>query len=147
MINIKDLRIGNFVLATYPYETEKITEVESIGFDGINLFVHGDIIEPNCHYYSNISPIPLSNDWLEKFSVESYREDKGWTGTIFHLHKGDLINKMPACWVKPDAHGNFLFYYGGLVNGVKIEYVHRLQNLYHDLVGKELKIIDHATTK
>jgi len=67
-------------------------------------------------------PIPLTEEWLLKFGLY-----KDWIPSInspwiFNIHD--------------DSKSNFAFKRGG----IKIEYVHQLQNLYFALTGEELLI-------
>jgi hypothetical protein len=68
--------------------------------------------------FDDAKPIPLSEYWLLKFGFKKH-------GRFFK--KSNLKITFRDCW---------RFEYGGLI--VKIEYVHRLQNLYFELKNEEL---------
>lgn len=76
----------------------------------------------------DISPIPLTEEWLLKadFEKEIYNE---YT---------DIYNKFPLqlFWNTANSFEYFHKQFGGKF--IKIQYVHQLQNLYFALTGEEL---------
>jgi hypothetical protein len=111
-----ELRIGNYVNSE-KYNTAK---VDAIIFDAI--FVDG-FDEPE--ELTDISPIPLTEDWLLKFGfVEVGDRYYDWI-------KGEIgfANDIP------DASYDLVSYD---FHDCKIKYVHELQNLHFSLTGKEI---------
>ena len=84
------------------------------------------------HVMEDVSPIPLTEEWLIKFGFPlqaPYTDDDGISGTsrmLFDLNNGFLYSDSLA-WCNH-------------VNYKPIKYVHSLQNLYFALTGEELTI-------
>ena len=77
---------------------------------------------------SYIQPIPLNEEWLEKFGFEKHAYS--WNGKIFHLLEWD---DYPLNWfVAMNKNGAVLVQ--------KLKYVHQLQNLFYSLTNEELTI-------
>ena len=70
---------------------------------------------------NDIQPIPLTEEWLEKF------------GFKVHNEKAYLLQNYTV-----DLNGNFWIINHKLSGNIK--YAHQLQNLYFSLTGKELEI-------
>jgi hypothetical protein len=86
----------------------------------------------------NCDPIPLTPEWLERCGFVKEKDEDGnsySTYTILKLDGG--ISKEEDGWYHrvTDVDG----YYEQRV-GVKIEFVHQLQNKFLDQTGEELKI-------
>jgi hypothetical protein len=105
-----ELRIGNKVLFS---ENGKVFTVFEIAKNGI---VVGDEIEYTWIEIDQFEGIKLTEEWLLKFNFEKssygYESEMLTIGFDFRQEK----------------------------TGVKIEYVHQLQNLYFALTGNELEI-------
>jgi hypothetical protein len=116
-MKVQDFRIGNIVNYFYN-ETCLNGVVTSVNKKSITINNHATIkIKTN-----NISPIPLTEEWLLKFGYITHSHQKN-----YYTIKGHIIwkcNEMFLC----DK------------NGVHIKYVHQLQNLYWVLNGEELVI-------
>ena len=123
----KDLRIGNLVNSHgggdinfcekgQPRHLSVITSL------GDSIISWRSIDEPPNYTHSSIEPIPLTEEWLLKFG---FVKDKL---TNFDYYKDDFEIHLP----------NYFKYKDSILN--KIKHVHQLQNLYHALTGKELKI-------
>lgn len=115
-MNPEELRIGNLVNIIGLVET-KITAEHILGIS------NGD---------NTYKPIPLTEEWLEKFGFE--KDDTPATFKKYNNHllsisfsKTDItemeINKSPEFIINTDI----------------VKYVHQLQNLYFALTGEELK--------
>lgn len=137
-----ELRIGNLVFIN---EIEQIDnteflplinplfEVQSIDVD-LEVVVYSEI--ETIHIYTdteNIEPIPLTEEWLLKFSFEK---------TLNQYRKPTLLNKIgynniPFIILFLDNQ----YQYDDLIFRTNIEYVHQLQNLYFALTGEELTLI------
>ena len=79
-----------------------------------------------------IKPIPLTEEWLERFGVNK-------TETYYEVEATHPREKLQI--VK--AWDNFFYFCmpdGVNVWGPKLEYVHHLQNLYYALTNKELTL-------
>jgi hypothetical protein len=121
MIQLTELRKNNLVL-----HEGKIKTVEAIGYDKIS--VSGKYVNPD-----EIYPVELTEELLLKCSAYNCFGD-----LVLNLEKARL---------------NFIFY-GGLSHQLDIyqdekhismssdccNYLHKLQNLYYPLTGKELEI-------
>jgi len=79
---------------------------------------------------SGIEPIPLTEEWLERFGFELPAHT--WIGNKFHLTEYGEGSKHPngGIWVVAMNKNNAII--------SEIKYVHQLQNLYHALTGEEL---------
>lgn len=80
--------------------------------------------------FENVEPVPLTDEWLERFGFEKDEESSSWS-KIVSMPQFDycfeISNKYQE-FFQPD----FL--------SIDIKYVHQLQNLYFALTGKELTI-------
>ena len=76
----------------------------------------------------DVSPIPLTEEWLLKFGFE--KPAHSWCGKIFHLSAWD---NFPLNWCVAMNKNN-------AVVVLKLKYVHSLQNLYFALCGEELTV-------
>lgn len=123
----KELRIGNWVNATFQGETEA-EQVEDICNGLINPWTH-EGIESNMNTYSGI---PLTPEILLKagFEKQDY-EDAFWYETEW-----PTVGVLCTC---DEDRGNYVF--DENTDTLRIEYLHQLQNLYHSLTGEELTII------
>lgn len=110
MMDVKELRIGNSiyngigdVITVYPYL----------------LYHYEDIQLEN----GNCKPIPLTEQWLEKFGFEN----RGLT------YSGNNFWDI-------QKYSNTNDFYIQDIEVMHLKYVHQLQNLFHSLTGKELKV-------
>ena len=114
-----ELRIGNYVKC--------LNESRQI----LGITKHNGTNETELHYAEfkglfpmklfHLKPILISFQWLNDLRFKKYPKHWG-------MHKGSV------CF-----HENNIFYKGVDI-GVKVKYVHELQNLYFALTGKELEI-------
>jgi hypothetical protein len=72
-----------------------------------------------------VNPIPLTEEWLLKFGFEKSNKYRGYNKGLY----------LACAWEQYFTLSNN---HGYIAN---INYVHRLQNLYFALTGKELQII------
>jgi len=110
-----ELRIGNLVLED---ETQQVGQVD--------LVIIGIIERELNHTYK---PIPLTEEWLERFGFKFDGYCSFWKSDI-ELTKDVGDNHYSVF----NVHGNSLHR-----DGI-IQYVHTLQNLYFALTGEELII-------
>lgn len=122
-----ELRIGNFCKWNGPYFKEEAV-IASLDLTEVS-FKCGDY-----GMVSEIEPIPLTEEWLEKLGFWSkYKScNNDWS------YYGFTINQISD----EDEDGNEIpqeqiFYYQYMYD---IKYVHQLQNLYFALFEKELTI-------
>lgn len=75
-----------------------------------------------------LTPIPLTEEWLLKLGMKKDGYDY-WSGPVYfelaECRDGEYINSV-------NSHE--------YDHGIKIKYVHSLQNLYFALTGEELKL-------
>lgn len=125
-----DLRIGNLV-----YDDENIiVKVEKIvselyqewnDYDDEECTQFSKIGEKGM-FYSKVSPIPITKEWLLKLGFEQkgsfYRiENSRFVEILIHDDGIDVCN-----------HSVYLPH---------IKYVHQLQNLYYNLIGSRLRVV------
>lgn len=143
MINANELRIGNFVefegefLPILSVDSEK--ELGGYGWKGAITMPHywrEKVVGHLSKWCEQISPIPLTEQWLLKFGFEPYNEpgaikfikDKDRYTSLYIFNAGDfwspVINRI-------DEKRIFELY------GIK--HVHQLQNLFFALTGTELQ--------
>lgn len=134
-----ELRIGNWIeynsfeLGGF-YQVEQICE-DSEGFDGYYIkFRNGSFAtsleeeEDEDEDDKIIQPIPLTEEWLLKFGFELDIEDDGYQKGKYKVSVSD-----EGCL--------FFIYIGYYPEEIaEFKYVHQLQNLYHALTGKEIKL-------
>jgi hypothetical protein len=83
------------------------------------------------------TPIPLTEEWLEKFGFTNKDDMNWWDVPEGNNHKSHHIMQMVNAWtwfIDFDDRGDNTH----LVRG--FNYVHELQNLCHSLTGEELTI-------
>ena len=127
MINLKSLRIGNYVSMTesQKYEGSEL-EVISINKDFVECLRLIRESDEEWTYKNDIYPIPLTEDWLIKFGFEKEKD-----GPITFFNKDNLAI---------EKYSNKCIFTDGDIY-TEIYSVHHLQNIYFALVGKELKQI------
>lgn len=134
-----ELRIRNLV----EYKG-KICEVKYLGTSDVGLSYNKTSKHENygASYRKEISPIPLTEYWLDKFGFECAWSGQG-DGTTYRLSTIDLhthnINNgwnFQWEWLKYNSHDPDKFAYPN----INIKHVHSLQNLVFSLTGEELTI-------
>ena len=112
MIDIKELRIGNYVLSGCN-ELVKIEGIISKDNTG------GYLIE-------TLKPIPITAEWLLKLGFDTFYINGKLTHYKINLH-----------YLRYDGQ-DFYFELGkGMI--IEVIYIHHLQNLYFCICGKELE--------
>ena len=137
MINVKELRIGNYVEGVFSeahedYETEyfdgqcRVLAIDSIGMSDWTLQVDGS---KDVEWYDGFNPLKLTEGWLLRFGFKRMGE---YEPDYSRLRKGDMALFQ---WTKGE---------GWEINGMEdigsINTVHKLQNVYYYLFGEELKL-------
>jgi hypothetical protein len=118
----EELRIGNLVI-----RYSNIMKVYGVGNERADLI----LIQPNtmvnwCMLYQDISPMPITSEWLDKF---------GFHSQTHRLVKGVSYSKDGISYYTND---NAIKLYGNYMYNIK--YIHQLQNLYFLVNGKELEV-------
>ena len=140
----KELRIGNYL-----YNGEGYVAVDEIYKDDIKISILKD--SPAMFEVCDIQPIPLTEEWLEKFGFEKViyasestgygceyilkvgnRDKDGFTLNGFTLIYQDDFSLGIYC---KEDDGDFI-----TPDLSRFKYVHQLQNLYFALTGEELTI-------
>ena len=136
IMKANELRIGNLVTVNNPEYHPKlkgvILRVTSISLNSDDYSVGLEHInqKPNTYYeaYSQfvrfIEPIQLTEEWLLKFGANKYEFE----------HKENQYRIENMLFV---IRENIFFDYG---TGVKLQFVHQLQNLYFAINSEELTI-------
>lgn len=119
-MNSKELRIGNLV--EYGGEVVNVT-----GITEENPFVN--TITPDYLDYEEITPIPITEEWLVKFEFE--KPAHVWIGNKFWMISLGTDDRDITLW-----HCGLNKNNGCLC---VIKYVHQLQNFYFALTNEELK--------
>lgn len=119
MIKSTELRIGNFL---YYKNTNDLATVELIHKKHYDCRDEFGNFTPNGSY----EPIPLTKEWFNKFGY--YNENRP-----DHFEKDEYTIDAHPFWIC-----NEMFIDDK--NGVRIKYVHQLQNLFFALKQRELTI-------
>jgi hypothetical protein len=116
-----DLRIGNFVEILGKIET-----VVDVMCDSVNTTTCEGVP------YDMVHPIPLTEEWLEKFGF--ILRDCGFVRLYDKKH-----GSMRCLKYYTKDHGKKMAHnvYWGVVN---IKHIHQIQNLYHAITGEELEL-------
>ena len=111
-MNAQELRIGNYVCNSISgYEF-------AINVDQIRrLYLN--------NRFSDIEPIPLTEEWLLKFGAE------------INPHNKSFFDIGPFTLTKLES-GEFIIWHEGHALGKRLKYVHKLQNIFYELYDKEL---------
>ena len=116
-----ELRVGNWVSILGLHNGQ----IETIDFAS-------SYIEGSDYKFKELSPIPLTEEWLEKFGFEKITDTPNIYGRHFYR-----LNEVEIFW---DSDGVGWLPFGlGVGKSVDFKYVHTLQNLYFALTGAELE--------
>lgn len=121
-----ELRIGNWVHSPF-YKDYEIVALSVLG-EGNELFFKSLDYYPKSCRLKDIKPIKLNDLWLLRFGFKLFNDG------------GELVGD-DMFWIHPKMkgsvnHGTYIWN----ICGVKIRYVHQLQNLYFALTGVELQL-------
>ena len=115
MIDVKDLRVGNYVLTTLcDGKTKEVNKITRLLFDGKN-----QIIEAGNGWFTN-EYIPLTKEWLIKLRFQRISIDL-WSNGIITVHYNKKCSML-------------------IMENIELPYVHNLQNMQYILTGKELEL-------
>ena len=126
----KELRIGNYVhyhIVDNLDERKEWYEVNEVDIDDIYTVLMGKA--------DNLSPIPLTEDWLLKFGFKKYKNLPVFTKRT--KVKDNFIIGNPEMVLICNPHQRIIWIESNTIH-IKCAYVHQLQNLYFALTGKEL---------
>ena len=114
-MDAKHFRIGNYVQTIFSSLEYKRIKDSTGNYPIIPIKITSMGVD--CDF----KPIPLTEEWLLKFGF-TFNKEHGWfNGDLFEFKINDLFEL--------DWYEN-----------APLKHVHQLQNLYHALTGKELKI-------
>lgn len=122
MIQANELRIGNLVET--PDGFQGITEIQT------EFFYTKDFKSS----WAELKPIPLTEEWLERFGFE--REEGRWTWKKNIYNEETTLPTSLQLWSGNDFISVCRAGIGAM--HCPCEYVHQLQNLYYSLTGTEL---------
>lgn len=124
-----ELRIGNFVQGR---EGKNLLVVTEIMASGITYDRHdGLAVAAHCKW-DEIEPIYLFSVWFPRFGFTRKPKSHVWQLTI------DYTDSDYPCTLQRTGDGIQICRSGIGAKTAILEHVHRLQNLYFDLVGREL---------
>lgn len=149
-MEVNELRIGNWIFCNKSYINKpvRVTGINIVDRRDNQTGIYEQFIYLNEHdllkndefnekwidykqgvlNLNDVSPIPLTEEWLVKFGFELQIGNH-----ILENHWGHLIRWHDSIIITDDISNHSK----GLT--VKIEYVHQLQNLYFALTGEELE--------
>lgn len=132
-----DLRMGNLF--------DDAGEVLFVSGIGISNVIISTATNDSVRKYSELKPIPLTEDWLLKFGFEKYQwcDDCAYIPFLGRHLMARLYNGKWHIFKTKVTIANSNQQYTGSVDIVDkglIQYVHQLQNLYYALTGEELTI-------
>jgi len=122
-MEVKELRIGN-ILDKSLKSGQGRKQLAEIGCqDIVRIFENTGSF--------NYEPIPLTEEWMLKFGFVK-------RGIYYHFPMNDIFKleqykNKNAYWLRHGAES---------IDCVRINHVHSLQNIFHCLVGEELKLAD-----
>jgi hypothetical protein len=122
-----ELRIGNWV-NNYRGNPEKMEASE------ISEFYDGEILDPSGEN-TFVSAIPLTEEWLLKFGFCKVKN----SSSRYSYRDGNWV--FNNFWITEEFKPCIENYRDDCMNiiGMKLHFVHQLQNLYFALTGKELE--------
>lgn len=144
-MDVTDVRVGNLVLDSASKTVRRVS-----GFQGNTIFIQPEpaindttLIPKEVNGNYSISPIPITEKWLERFGfVKYYHEDRDsdyyWKGEIliYAYRTGELY------FASENDNGCY-----PIVNTSEIKYVHELQNLYFALIKEEVGFVSSRAEK
>lgn len=124
MIQVNELRIGNYINHNDGSQTDDIRRVSGIHKDGVESVIKGCKFATAIRHQSLVYAIPLTEEILlkcgfQKYAPSIFNEDRYVLGFVSLI----VTNSKDI-----------------LFNGIHIKHLHQLQNLYFALTGKELHI-------
>lgn len=136
MISVKELRIGNLVYIFNNREAE-VTDVSRHGC-WVNL-LEPEEMQSLSHKVNNISPIPLTEEWLVRLGWEWNERTNSYERTPNEKEPHGAARMHLEFRAINGSYKMFNYVLKAII-AERIWYVHQLQNLYFALTGKELII-------
>ena len=130
-----ELRLGNYVNVPIPEQCPfRIDDFECLSYEFIKVaqkqIINGKEVHPLTWYGDDLQPIPLTEEWLEKF---------GFTKAIYYdVDQNYYVYFDFSIYNFYDEGWFFLDPDNGHINTKGVKYVHEIQNLYFALTGEEL---------
>jgi hypothetical protein len=109
-MKVQELRIGNLV--EFNGVNYKVETIDLGGYIGLS-----DIILFEQLHIDDLKPIELTEEWLIRFGFKKFGPD--------------FIN--PSLLIRNTIEG-----FKTIKHGIMVNHLHQLQNLYFELIGKEL---------
>jgi hypothetical protein len=147
-MDARELRIGNFLSGVIEDDQgeEKRLAVVVRGVDADSTLIDGtckysltSLYGKDYEYYHDIEPIPLTEEWLERFGFDKKKIYKiSETKDVLNSDKTlefEFYGNELHLWIASESFDNALY-----IPLRNIKHVHHLQNLYHALTGQELKL-------
>lgn len=126
-LRIKELRIGNHVLAEYydsETEEEAFVECTVVSLDSVDMLdynIYVESVDSSVEVFNGFHGIPITEPKLVELGFKKWNTPKGITYSkgymILHLRKRGWVIKKKV---------------------IEPKYIHQIQNMYHALYGKEL---------
>ena len=132
-MKVNELRIGNWVECKACFITLRlrVDEIVKVNCD-YSIRMSPDGIHHIESLVDRLNPIPLTEDILTKLGFD--KDEDGYKGCIELSYGNTLLGY-------PDDNELYLSINSAEYGiGQSIRYLHQLQNIYFDLIGKELKI-------
>jgi hypothetical protein len=123
----KELRIGNYLFV--PGIDREV--IVSAIFKSHYVCEDSDGIRFDESVRINYQPISLTEEWLLKFGFIDLNERCGLKGIFSIIYKHIHINIETMSYCEIDYEEN-------IIDIIRVEHVHQLQNLYFALTGEEL---------
>lgn len=135
----RELRIGNYYQGGLEIKGSFEAKLNLSDFNRVFLLTsdHLQVLLSMPDWLKFIKPIPLTEEWLRKFGMDSldmeidYVEWGFDNGEKFNIVQDGIGNKFPFYFEYDLGFGN---------NRIEIKYVHQLQNLFYCLTGNELEL-------
>lgn len=135
MIDIKQLRLGNYVMyeqTTHVVTAMSRTLIETEWAGGTENYIH---------LPEELDPIPLTEEVLLRCGFEKDNYKKGHIGIDYKSGEMtfDFVLEEPGFMGEWDKHYTFELPGHRFVN---VEYLHQLQNIFFAITGKELEYVE-----
>lgn len=148
MIQINELRIGNWIKQSFEGRINEAVQVKALKIDGIVTDFHFEaegstgsmygnykaVVKETILTYEDALPIELNEKVLEQFGFKCLTE---YSGTGAEVVYQILFDSKPiTLWKWSLVSWNFQQW-----NKRELKYLHELQNLYYSLTGSELATV------
>lgn len=138
MIQANELRIGN-----YFFYSKQIRKVDSICKEGVNieLSIDTNIASILATPFNLISPIPLTPEILENWCGFEKKQNKWYN--IKYFTDCEVAAEVMCISINLGTFRCSIYDVdepSPCMTGLRIEYLHQLQNLHFSLTGKELPV-------